>query len=257
LIEFEFSAAESSLRNEYLSSTPEFREVAQMVKPLLSALGAVDQELGSIERQNPAQEVTEQITLCRTDLGIARQTAETINDDLTDGPPKTADIRKLVVGFPSKTPPIASYVSDLIDDLTTLKDMPSVSNPNNLSQRIADLESRRQMMANAFIALDQSALAKQQEQRAQREMKYPRRVFDQLTHEANLIAVSPVAIFDVARLSQHGVPTRAVRYAIGGGLRLSVVSLDVTAGYAWNPTRQPWERRGALIFSMEVSNLFR
>jgi hypothetical protein len=88
-------------------------------------------------------------------------------------------------------------------------------------------------------------------------MIYPRRVFKELTTEANLIAVSPLVIFDAARLHQGNLSNGKVRYALGGGLRLSIVSLDVTAGYAWNPNRDPWEPRGALLFSMEVSNLFR
>ena len=33
--------------------------------------------------------------------------------------------------------------------------------------------------------------------------------------------------------------------------------VDLTAGYAWNPNRKPWEPRGAMLFTMEVSNLFR
>ena len=107
-----------------------------------------------------------------------------------------------------------------------------------------------------FRSLDQSAVAQQALQKAQNDMKYPRRVFSQLTREANLIAVSPVGIFDAARLWQDG-RSEGVRYAMGGGLRLSIVSLDLTAGYAWNPHRKPGEGRGAVLLSMEVSNLFR
>jgi hypothetical protein len=28
-------------------------------------------------------------------------------------------------------------------------------------------------------------------------------------------------------------------------------------GYSWNPTRQPGEGRGAFVFSMDISDLFR
>jgi hypothetical protein len=256
LVELEFSAAESSLRNEYLSSSPEFRKVAERVKPLSEVLAAISQELDRLGQLNPGQDIIDQISSCGTDFKIVNDAVEAIKKDLESGTPKTADIRKLVVGFPTKRPPITSYVSDLADDLDTLKDIPALPTPNRIESLMNDLRDRGKEMADAFVALDQSVTAQQVAQKAHTDMQYPRRVFDQLTREANLVAVSPVGIFDAARLWQNGRPT-AVRYAVGGGLRLSIVSLDVTTGYAWNPNRRPGERRGALVFSMEVSNLFR
>ena len=105
LVALEFSAAESSLRNEYLSSTPDFRKIAERVKPLSDALAATDLELKRLSQLNPAQDVIDQISLCNTDLKIANDAAESIKKDLEGGTPKTADIRKLVVGFPTKRPP--------------------------------------------------------------------------------------------------------------------------------------------------------
>jgi hypothetical protein len=256
MVALEFSTAESSLRNEYLSSTPEFRRIAEKVKPLSDALSATNQELQRLSQLNPAQELIDQISLCKTDLSIANDAAESIKNDLEGGTAKTADIRKLVVGFPTKRPPITPYVSDLTDDLGTLKDMPGAPTPNRLGELITVMENIRREMADAFVALDQSAVAAQAAQKAQNDMKYPRRVFSQLTREANLIAVSPVVIFDAARLWQDG-RSEGIRYAMGGGLRLSIVSLDLTAGYAVNPHRRPGEGRGAVLLSMEVSNLFR
>ena len=257
IVEFQFGSAESALRNQYLSESPEFRRVAEMIRPLSAALTAVEEELTALENQNPPQEVRDQISLSRTDLTIAGEAASSIKSDLADGTPKTADIRKLVVGFPDKTPPISAYASDLVDDLTLLKDIAGVPTPNQLGPKIDELERRRQQMADAFVALDQSPAARQAEERARSEMKYPRRVFNELLHEANLIAFSPVAIFDAARLHQQEGPADRTRYAVGGGVRVGIVSLDLTAGYAWNPNRRPWEPRGAMLFTMEVSNLFR
>jgi hypothetical protein len=170
---------------------------------------------------------------------------------------KTADVRKLVVGFQTKKGPVKAYVSAVEDDLTHLRDLPGVPAPDDLTREIADLGSARQRMATAFTDLDVSAIAAQAEEKAKRDMKFPRRVFDQLTREANLVAVSPVAVFDAARLWQDGSSPDGFRYAVGGGLRLSIVSVDVTAVYAWNPSPRPGESRGALLLSMELSNLFR
>ena len=112
-------------------------------------------------------------------------------------------------------------------------------------------------MADSFLDLSTSPAEKKAESKAKRDMIYPRRIFSELVNDANLIALSPVALFDAARLWQRDQTGSKTRFAIGPGLRLSIVSLDVTAGYAWNPNRQPWESRGAFLFRMEASNLFR
>jgi hypothetical protein len=255
LATLQFNAAESALRNEYLSSTPEFRQLAEQVLPLSGTLASVGRQLTQLESQNLGSDLTDQIRLCRADLDQVNETVAAIKGDLQDGTPKTADIRKLVVGFPSAG--VSSYVSDLIDDLATLKDMPGVSNASDIAQSIVELGRQQDTSGAAFTALDKSPLAATAKKRAVEDMIYPRRVFDELTHEANLISVSPVFIFDAARMRQRGVLDSEVRYAVGGGMRLSIVSLDVTMGYAVNPNPRPWERRGAVLISMQVSNLFR
>jgi hypothetical protein len=64
-------------------------------------------------------------------------------------------------------------------------------------------------------------------------------------------------MFDVARIAPRTVAGfGGARYGVGGGLRLSVVSLDLTAGYSWNPRRRAGEGRGAFVFSLDVSDLF-
>jgi hypothetical protein len=75
--------------------------------------------------------------------------------------------------------------------------------------------------------------------------------------EANLIGISPVLLLDAARIWQRGMGSGDTRYGLGGGVRMSIVSFDITAGYAWNLGRLPGERRGAWIVKFELSNLFR
>jgi hypothetical protein len=73
-------------------------------------------------------------------------------------------------------------------------------------------------------------------------------------HELNLVSVSPVAIFDAARIWPDRLGTR---YGIGGGVRLSLVNFNVTLGYAINPRPRFQDGRGAFFFSMDVTDLFR
>ena len=257
LVDFEFGTAETSLKLEYLSSTPEFRKVGEMVNPIGEKLAEVATFLMDLAGKRLSPEIEGQIQLCQADMDDVNETVTKIKKDLEDGSPRSADIRTLVVGFPDKRPPIPSSISELTDDLSDLKDMNGIPNPVAIQNLLQGLDGRRATMARSFLDLNQSAIAQKAAARAQNDLKYPRRVFNEVTREANLIAVSPVFVFDAARLRQEALSAGRVRYGIGGGLRLSIVSLELTGGYAFNPNRQPWERRGAVLFTMEVSNLFR
>jgi hypothetical protein len=93
------------------------------------------------------------------------------------------------------------------------------------------------------------------EQRAARDVAYTGRVLDVTFREMSLFSVSPVFVFDAARIGPAA--GAGTRYGVGGGVRISIVSMDVTAGYAHNPARRPWEPRGAFFFSLDVADLFR
>jgi hypothetical protein len=79
-------------------------------------------------------------------------------------------------------------------------------------------------------------------------------VLDAFQHKLNAYAISPVGIFDAARLWPDNNRTR---YGVGGGLRLSIVNLNVTLGYAVNPKPQSREGRGAFFFKMDITDIFR
>lgn len=96
------------------------------------------------------------------------------------------------------------------------------------------------------------------ERKANQDVAYTARILDVTFRELNLIAVSPVVMFDVARIGPTiGPDIGGTRYGVGAGMRLSVVSLDLTAGYSLNPNRRRGEGRGALVFSLDISDLFR
>ncbi|HXI27559.1 MAG TPA: hypothetical protein VNG89_04035, partial [Vicinamibacterales bacterium] len=92
------------------------------------------------------------------------------------------------------------------------------------------------------------------ERKADRDLSHALRVLDVIFREMNIAAVSPVVTFDVAQIGPGG---NGARYALGGGVKLTVVTLDVTAGYAVTIHRQPGEPRGAFLFALDVSDLFR
>ena len=79
------------------------------------------------------------------------------------------------------------------------------------------------------------------------------RAIDVFLHELNIYSVSPVAIFDVARVWPVG---EGVRYGVGPGLRLSLVNANFTVGYGFNPQRSDRESVGAIFFKLDVTGLF-
>jgi len=92
---------------------------------------------------------------------------------------------------------------------------------------------------------------------ARSEAAFAVRAADAVFRELNLFQVSPVAIFDFARLSMPGIGSTGVRYGAGPGLRFSIATLNVTLGYAFNIAARSGEGNGAFFFSLDVSDLFR
>ena len=72
------------------------------------------------------------------------------------------------------------------------------------------------------------------------------RAIDVFLHELNIYSVSPVAMFDVARVWPV---TEGVRYGVGPGLRLSLVNANFTLGYGFNPQRSDRESIGRSFLS--------
>lgn len=249
--------AESSLQNELISESPAFLQLAGRTSVLPSRLEELKQTLAGIQGQNPGTEVREALIEAQIQLDVVTETVATIRRDLETGRPRTSDLRKLVVGFPSNALSIASYLEDLAGALNGLRILLMEPAGSELERNIAFIASFQRSAAAEFRAFELSAAWADTAQRARREMRYARRVIADLMHEANLVAISPAFFLDAARISQGGKARGDVRFALGGGLRLTVVSLDVTLGYAWNVDRREGEHRGAFVFSMELSNLFR
>jgi hypothetical protein len=95
--------------------------------------------------------------------------------------------------------------------------------------------------------------------KASKDMAFVQRTVKSLLYEVNLASISPVFNFDAARIGpQSSSAGGGLRYGIGGGARLTFVdALQLTAGYAWNPNRKPWEGRGAAFFGLEILRPFR
>jgi hypothetical protein len=73
-------------------------------------------------------------------------------------------------------------------------------------------------------------------------------------NELNLIAISPVGVFDVARITPDRFGTRV---GAGAGARLTVLNFNLTFGYAFNLRHRSVDGPGALFFSVDFLDIFR
>ena len=164
------------------------------------------------------------------------------------------DLEQINVGFGG----LLSFVSGLA---LTVRDLDPILTERGLSALKSQLDTdvREAQIIQKNV---KSAYAKMRppaaEVEANETVSYVGRVLGVLFREANLVAVSPVLMFDAARLRVAEVPdSNRFRYGVGGGVRFSLINVDFTAGYSINPNRRLNEPRGALVLRMDINDLFR
>jgi hypothetical protein len=125
---------------------------------------------------------------------------------------------------------------------------------SDLESASHDLETASSTIELRFAAIDDDKWAK----KADADLEHARRALNVIMRQLNITSVSPVFVFDAARLGPAGDdPYGGNRYAIGGGLRLTVDStVNMTVTYAVNPRRRADEGAGALVFALTLRDLF-
>src|SRR4030095_5503580 len=76
-----------------------------------------------------------------------------------------------------------------------------------------------------------------------------------IADNANLFAVKPLLMFDVARLAFSGFEDET-RYAAGGGLQLDIVLARFEFGYVAALNRAPGDRRGNFVGRLVLKRFF-
>lgn len=163
-------------------------------------------------------------------------------------------LNNLVEGFEVAVSRLNGVIESLANLEKPLVDAKLIENWKKLEPEIDKLAALRKEMRQSLRKIPYTRPQLQ----AAEAVNYTGHMFDTIFRELNLVAVSPVVMFDVARIGPHTDPTyRGLRYGLGAGAKFSLVTLDVTAGYSWNLNRRPGEGGGALVFSMDISDLFR
>jgi hypothetical protein len=108
-------------------------------------------------------------------------------------------------------------------------------------------------MTAEFKQIDEARAQKQ----ATNDMAFTRRTLNTLFNDVNIYSISPVIVFDVARIGPASGGLGGTRYGPGGGIRLELASVaHFTLGYAWNVKGGPGEGRGNVFFTIGIRDLF-
>ena len=236
-VDAQMSNAELALEQHYANRSPAFQafvaeNVERLHETLTVSLETIAAALASLEDSVPAdrQERREECDATLTDSTITLDGLE------VDGSMTLATVRTL------------SAPGRLLDRTLGCVDDPAFSAIRDKTKAAAASVREAQTQMRASLALIDE---KETAARARAALQPARRVLRTFFHELTLASISPVVLFDAARL---GSPGADVRYAVGGGIRLSLVNaVHLTTAYAVNTDRQPGESRGAILFSLDVS----
>jgi hypothetical protein len=108
-------------------------------------------------------------------------------------------------------------------------------------------------MTAEFKQIDEARAQKQ----ATNDMAFTRRTLNTLFNDVNIYSISPVFVFDVARIGPRNGSFGGTRYGPGAGIRFELATTaHFTLGYAWNVNQGPGEGRGNIFFAIGVRDLF-
>jgi hypothetical protein len=260
VLDLALSASRSALYDSHLAETEDFLTVARSVKTLEEPLTQGLAALARIAENSSLDEDLMSAVENARDITIKRLTK------FAGMPAGDLDVRGLVTDIPADpNDPGDVPVDSLLKSLTMiwrnvekgLETVPSLATEReNLRAARTKVEDVTSVAQRNFQALEHSAAARQADELANREIRYSRRILNQLFHEVNLVGVSPVVFADTGQIWQSGAGS-GLRYSLGWGIKLTLVSLELTGGYSWNIRRKPWEQSGAWVFSFDLANILR
>ena len=143
----------------------------------------------------------------------------------------------------------------LLDAISALSPLVSANVRSDLETAQAKLGKDIDDIEVAIDAIDKGPVGEGAKMRAAKDMVRPREVIDALRHEANRFAFGLFGIFDTGRVWPDPYGTH---YGVGGGVRFSLVNVNLNLGYAVNPNPQEalGQGRGALFVALTYTNLF-
>ena len=232
----------STLQNYYSSKDPHYNNVVSQLPAMQTALNDLKTLVVAAQPLHPDQ--AELFKLCaRAVSGGLRR----INSAIT---PQGADPYGL----------IASVLSEDPDEIQLLKvnqaceaGLNAALHDANIGAATSRVETLRKAMTAEFNQIDEERAQKQ----ATDDLAFTRRTLNTLFNDVNIYSISPVFVFDVARIGPRNGAVGGTRYGPGAGIRFELATTaHFTLGYAWNVKRGPGEGRGNIFFAIGVRDLF-
>ena len=233
----------STLQNYYSSKDPHFANVVAQLPAVQSALNDLKTAVTAAQTAHPGQSPDLFKACTRAVSGALRRTASAIT-------PQAADQYGLVMFLLSDDPDEIQFLN-VTQACGT--DLNNAINDNGIAAASGRVATLRSSMVAEFGKIDQNAAGK----KAASDMAFTRRTLNTLFNDVNIYSISPVFVFDVARIGPATDTIGGVRYGPGGGIRFELASVaHFTLGYAWNVRRGPDEGRGNVFFSIGIRDLF-
>ncbi len=233
----------STLQNYYSSKDQRFANVVAQLPAAQTALNDLKTAVAAAQTAHNGQPANLFKTCTRAVTGALRRTASAIT-------PQAADQYGLVMFLLSDDPDEIQLLNVTQACGTDLNGAINDAAVAAASDRVGTL---RTSMSAEFNKIDQNAAGK----KAAADMAFTRRTLNTLFNDVNIYSISPVFVFDVARIGPVSGPIGGVRYGPGGGVRFELATVaHFTLGYAWNVRRGPDEGRGNVFFSIGIRDLF-
>jgi hypothetical protein len=247
-------AARASAREALITAYK--NKLTKVYDPLIAHLAPVERDLATLNTlldnlpSNAGTDVQDAASDVHDSMVMANQALQ----DKETLPSKLDSLLKEPNSATCQDDENCSIITELRFDLGALIDALNAAHADAASQQAKTIQdslaAQQPQLVTELNGLDFSEATKL----ADADLQEVEPVLNSFLNEINIISISPVGIFDVARIWPDKFGTR---FGIGGGVRLSLVNFNVTLGYAVNPHPRFQEGRGALVFSMDVTDLFR
>jgi hypothetical protein len=244
LLEGQITTAKSIEQNFYAMKDPSYSKIVAELPAILSTL----QSLGSLVADAQAAHTGQgeaPFKACGSAIRIAASRARSAAAS-SGAQQYDRMVNLLAISGPQGEDRLTKVIGSCNLDLNSALGPPKAL---NLTAMIAE----QSVIEADFRAINNKAA----KAKADADMLIVHRTLDTLFKEVNLISLSPVFVFDIAKIGPTGSLIDGTRYGPGGGLRLELASaVNFTVGYARNVNSGPGEGRGAIFLTMSVRDLF-
>ncbi len=233
----------STLQNYYASQDPHFKIVLSQLPAVQTALEELKATVASSQVTHPGQSPELFKSCMRAVSGALRRIGSAIT-------PQGSDQYGLVSFLLSDDPEEIQLVK--VNE-TCRSELSAAIGDAAIATASVKVANHRSALVREFEQIDQSKA----ENTASDDMAFTRRTLNTLFKEVNIYSLSPVFVFDVARIGPSGNGVGGTRYGPGAGIRLELASVaHFTLGYAWNVKQGAGEGKGNVFFSIGIRDLF-